>query len=414
MDLARLGDADTTTHLRLVVFQTIEKYIVKKIRERRTMRLLFVLKDLVGALVLALLAALAWAVVLISTLIVLVWNFLCQPLEFFSTRPSNEFHRPHVPGMSSIFVQTSRIRLHALRNTNADPTKPLMLFLHGFPESSYSWRNQLLYFQHRFTVVALDMRGFGDSDAPQRPEEYSVDLVALDVLAVIKACGYESCVLVGHDWGGMVAWNFAANFSRAVDALVTVCSPHPRAYQEPACFTPTQALRSSYFLLFATSYLPELYLSYSRGREIRKMMLSAPMGVKNRDAITNDDVIFYIGALLRPGRLTAGLNYYRNAIFPPSVRAKRFVERTTATVAEADHMGTKNPTGWSGPTLQIYADCDRAFDCGMFENCSILCDESNKCVSIVKLEGCSHWAQQDQPGRVNEEIERFVDEFIVC
>ena len=114
--------------------------------------------------------------------------------------------------MESVFVQTSRIRLHALRNRTADPARPLLLFLHGFPENAYSWRRQLLYFQDRFTVVALDMRGFGESDAPEGREHYSVDLLALDVLAVIKACGYESCVLIGHDWGGMVAWNVAANY----------------------------------------------------------------------------------------------------------------------------------------------------------------------------------------------------------
>ena len=296
-----------------------------------------------------------------------------------------------------------------------------MLFLHGFPENAYSWRRQLLYFQDRFTVVALDMRGFGESDAPEGVEQYSVDVLALDVLAVIKACGYQSCVLIGHDWGGMVAWNFAANFPQAVDALVTVCSPHPRAYNEPACFTPGQARRSSYFLLFVTLYLPEWYLSHSGGREIRKMMLSAPMGVRNRGAVTEEDVLFYVDALLRPGRLTAGLNYYRSAMFMRSARAKRFVERTTAVTTDAsdrsdatgaarDGASVEAPVGWSGPTLQLYAEDDGAFECGMFENCTIVRESwAEKCLSVVKLECCSHWAQQDQPGRVNEEIERFVN-----
>ncbi len=364
----------------------------------------------------------AWLVVVTATTVVLFFQFLRRPLTFFSTQQTRPFERPAVPGMESVRVQTSRLSLHVLRGANADPSKPLMLFLHGFPENAYSWRDQLAHFSDRFSVVALDMRGFGGSDAPKGLAHYSMDLLCLDVVAVIKACGYQSCVLVGHDWGGMVAWNVAANFPSAVDALVTVCSPHPRAYNEPACFTSAQARRSSYFLLFATSFLPELYLRYCRGREIRKMLLSKPMGVTNGGALTEDDVRFYVDALLRPGRLTAGLNYYRNAMFMPSARAKKFVVKTTASAGGGP--------GWSGPpTLQLYADSDAAFECGMFENCSIVTgsgsseeeraqesddDEAKGSVDgppsvvLVKLPACSHWAQQDCPDRVNEEIDRFL------
>lgn len=105
-------------------------------------------------------------------------------------------------------------RLHALRNTNHASWKPLMLFLHGFPENSYSWRNQLKYFRDTYTVVALDMRGFGDSDAPQKMSEYSMDTLCLDVVATINACGYESCILVGHDWGACLHGMFLQTFQK--------------------------------------------------------------------------------------------------------------------------------------------------------------------------------------------------------
>lgn len=202
-----------------------------------------------------------------------------------------------------------------------------MLFLHGFPENSYSWRNQLKYFRDTYTVVALDMRGFGDSDAPQKMSEYSMDTLCLDVVATINACGYESCILVGHDWGGMVAWNVSANFPKMITGLVTVCSPHPRAYREKQCFTLAQAVRSSYFMLFATPWLPEVYLRHSQGKEIRKMMLAAPMGIVSTEALTEHEVEYYVNALLRPNRLTAGLNYYRNAMLLSSERAMTFIER---------------------------------------------------------------------------------------
>lgn len=218
-------------------------------------------------------------------------------------------------------------RLHALRNINHASWKPLMLFLHGFPENSYSWRNQLKYFRDTHTVVALDMRGFGESDVPRKVSDYSMDSLCLDVVATIKACGYESCVLIGHDWGGMVAWNVSANFPKMITRLITICSPHPRAYSEKQCFTLAQAVRSSYFMLFATPWLPEMYLRHSQGIEIRKMMLEPPMGVVSPEALTEQEVEFYVSRMLRPNRLTAGLNYYRNAMFLSSTRALHFVKR---------------------------------------------------------------------------------------
>lgn len=202
-----------------------------------------------------------------------------------------------------------------------------MLFLHGFPENSYSWRNQLQYFKDKYTVVALDMRGFGESEAPCGVLQYSIDELCLDVVATVKACGYSTCVLVGHDWGGMVAWNVAANFPNMVTGLITICSPHPRAYSEKRCFTLAQAYRSSYFLLFATPFLPELYLRHSNGEEIRKLFLSSPMGMVSPHMLTEEETQFYVDTLLRPHRLSTSLNYYRNAMFMPSKRALTFVER---------------------------------------------------------------------------------------
>lgn len=333
----------------------------------------------------------AWAAIVVATLIVLVKDLVCNPIRFWSMRSPRAHEMPQIPGMESIYVQTSRVRLHALRNINHDPRSPLILFLHGFPENSFSWRYQLAHFQETHTVVALDMRGFGSSDAPTGAQNYSMDLLCLDVCAVVRACGFETCVLVGHDWGGMVAWNVAANFPRMVTGLITLCSPHPRAYNEPACFTPSQARRSSYFLLFATPLLPEIFLAHSEGQKILRMMLAAPMGIITKDAIARDIVRCYVDALLRPGRLTAGLNYYRSSIFLRDERAEKFVEKALS------------GKGLHTPTMQLYADSDGAFECAMFEECSIASD-----VTLQKLENCSHWAQQECPRQVNECLERFI------
>ena len=203
----------------------------------------------------------------------------------------------------------------------------MLLFLHGFPENSYSWRHQLAHFRDSFTVICLDMRGFGDSDAPCGMSNYTMDEICLDVCAVVKACGYTSCVLVGHDWGGMVAWNVASNFPGLVSALVTICSPHPRAYHEKKCFTLEQVSRSSYFLLFAASFLPEMWLRHRQGCELRNMFLSSPMGALSPTALTEAEIQFYVNSLLRPYRLSAGLHYYRNAMRGGSERSRQFISR---------------------------------------------------------------------------------------
>ncbi|WPT10547.1 Epoxide hydrolase 4 [Picochlorum sp. SENEW3] len=324
----------------------------------------------------------------------LLKDFVLSPRHTLAVSDGRK-RRPDIPGTESFFIQTSKIRLHALRNDNHAPSKPLMLFLHGFPENSYSWRNQMNHFRHSYTVVALDMRGFGDSDAPTGLENYLIDELCLDVCAVVKACGYEECILVGHDWGGMVAWNVAANFPDIILGLVTLCSPHPLAYQESACFTLRQAYLSSYFLFFTTPSLPELYLKSGNGARVRELLVTGPMGIVSVGALTEEDIEYYVSALSRPGRLTAGLNYYRAAMMASSKRSKRFLDRT---------LQANSPPGI--PILQLYADRDGAFLPSMFETCSF----SKKHVALVRLANCSHWAQQDCPQTVNSHIEAFTDE----
>ena len=82
----------------------------------------------------------------------------------------------------------------------------MILFVHGFPECWYAWRNQMKYFSKDYRVVAIDQRGYGLSSKPPSVADYSMEVLAGDVADLIEQLGYESCILVGHDWGGLVAW----------------------------------------------------------------------------------------------------------------------------------------------------------------------------------------------------------------
>ena len=222
----------------------------------------------------------------------------------------------------------SLCRLHAKVNALVGSGRnTVVIFLHGFPEFWYSWRHQLEHFKNRYPCLALDMRGYGDSDAPARLEEYTIDKICLDIVGVMRAAGHNKCILVGHDWGGMIAWNFAANFPSLVDGLATLCSPHPQSYQDPRCFTLRQAQKSLYFLLFNTPWIPEMWLSHQNLRQVDVLMRKPPTGLVNKHRLSEYDFSIFRAALSRQGRLRAALNYYRCAMGIKTRSSERFTSR---------------------------------------------------------------------------------------
>ena len=118
-------------------------------------------------------------------------------------------------------ISTNGINLHYVTQGEG----PLMLMLHGFPEFWYSWRHQIPEFARDYKVVALDLRGYNDSDKPQDADAYVMEELIRDIEGVIKGLGYESCVLVAHDWGGAIAWSFAYAYPQMVERLIVLEYP---------------------------------------------------------------------------------------------------------------------------------------------------------------------------------------------
>jgi len=123
---------------------------------------------------------------------------------------------------------------------------PLIVMIHGFPDYWYTWRAQMEGLADRFTVVAIDQRGYNLSDKPAGVENYDVRLLVGDVLAVIKALGQQKAIVVGHDWGGVVAWQLAINVPQAVDRLIILNLPHPRGLSRELAHNPEQQANSAY------------------------------------------------------------------------------------------------------------------------------------------------------------------------
>lgn len=121
-----------------------------------------------------------------------------------------------------------------------------MLFVHGYPEFWFSWRDQLKHFAKNYWVVAFDLRGYGDSEKPSGVSNYSVEHLVGDVVGLVKALGKERCILVGHDWGGVICWYTAARSASTsiVEKLIIMNAPHPAAYQKKIRSSVKQFLKS--------------------------------------------------------------------------------------------------------------------------------------------------------------------------
>ncbi|KAI7839809.1 hypothetical protein COHA_006607 [Chlorella ohadii] len=307
-------------------------------------------------------------------------RFLRNPVRYCRKvdRRAMTFPDP-VDGMAHLLVDNNGVKLHVATH-GLGTGKPLMLFLHGFPETWASWRHQIQEFAGQYELVAMDMRGYGESDAPKGVKNYTIDYLVSDVLVVVKAAGHAKCILVAHDWGGSVAWHTAALCPEVVDKLVVLCSPHPAAFKDPKRFTGEQLKRSSYMMMMLSS-VAESHIRNSDFREVERMLVEAPFGARRAGTFSQQDIDRVKAALARPGSLTGGLNYYRAAIAQGTKWRLEAAERIYDTPVVA-------------PTLLMWADQDLAFLPQMFQQGE---DKLVEQLTVVCLRDCSHWANQDRP-----------------
>ncbi len=253
----------------------------------------------------------------------------------------------------------------------------LALCLHGFPEHAVSWRHQLpVLAALGLRVWAVNQRGYGRSSRPGRIADYAMPELLDDVAALIDASGAKSVVLVGHDWGAMVAWHFAAGRLRPLERLVIMNVPHPLCFRA-ALRQWRQARRSWYIAFFQLPRLPERMLSANGGAAVRRMFA--------RLALPPDVMAVYTGQIVEPGAATAMLNWYRAA----RGRDPRTPDMT--------HM-------IEVPTLLVWGEDDVALDLVCLDGT----ERYVRDLTLRRLPGLSHWVQQDAPERVNRVLQEFL------
>ncbi len=272
-------------------------------------------------------------------------------------------------------IITNGIRMHYV----TQGTGPLVVLLHGFPEFWYSWRYQLPFLaDHGYTVVAPDLRGYNDTDKPRTG--YSVSTLLRDTVGLIKGLGQEKAIIVGHDWGGALAWVFALRYPQMTERLVVLNAPHPQALMRELR-TPQQLRKSWYIFFFQIPRLPEFILGRQHAAPIGKMLYESAV---QKSAFPPETLSLYRDAMSKPGALRASINYYRATFRNP------FSTRASTTI--------------SAPTLLIWGDQDIALGIALTRGLEQWVPD----LRIRHLPDSGHWVQQEKPEAVNALLLEFL------
>lgn len=249
---------------------------------------------------------------------------------------------------------------------------PLVVLLHGFPESGFSWRRQLpALAKAGFRAVAPDMRGYGQSPKPQGVDAYRMSEIVEDIHALVQQLGSTPFVLVGHDWGAFAAWYFAMTHPHLLRKLIILNVPHPAPLSRELRHSTRQKVRLLYQLLFRLPVLPELLMRIFGKPFLRRL-----------GRFTKEEVATY--ARTWPGSYTPMFNYYRAV-----PRARREMRRLIRPI--------------DVPTLIIWGEHEPVFTRATTENFREWVPD----VRVEVIPKAGHFVQTDAPDRVTELIVEF-------
>jgi pimeloyl-ACP methyl ester carboxylesterase len=275
-------------------------------------------------------------------------------------------------------VVVNKIELHLVEAA----TGPAVILLHGFPEFWYSWRRQLpVLARAGYRAIAPDLRGYNESAKPPGVARYRMRELVADIADLIEQLAEGPVVVVGHDWGGVLAWRLAMQRPDLLRGLVVLNAPHPATFSQ-ALTHPRQLLRSWYAFFFQLPWLPEALLSF---QNFGLMGYGLQSSAARPESFTPYDLRQYKAAFAKPGALTAMLNYYRAAF-----RYQRAESKEVRPIQL--------------PTLVLWGDQDTALTPYVLEGLGAWVPG----VQIVRLPHASHWVQHDEPEIVNQALLDFL------
>lgn len=264
------------------------------------------------------------------------------------------------------------------------------LLLHGFPENKYSWRHQLPALAGAgFTAWAPNLRGYGRTSRPAERAAYTLEHLLDDVAGLIAAASagqrFREIALIGHDWGGIIAWAYAIRQVTPLSKLVVLNAPHPALYRQ-SLRAGRQALRSWYIGFFQLPWIPEALLGARRAEAVARLFRSM---AANKSRFSDEDLAVFRHGALEPHALTAMLNYYR------AIRKSRAMRQVAASYVLPIDV----------PTLMIWGERDIALG----KETTYGTENYARHLTVRYLPRASHWVQQDAPETVNAMIGAFLD-----
>ena len=280
--------------------------------------------------------------------------------------------------LTHLQVPTNGLHLHVVQCGPADG--PLVVLLHGFPEFWESWRGQLAALAAAgYRVWVPDQRGYNLSDKPLGIEAYALPTLAADILGLLDAAGSQQAHIVGHDWGGIVAWYLAAQYAGRVASTTIINVPHPAVVAPNLWRVPSQLLRSWYIGFMQLPGLPERLIR----RKNWRFGAQALLGTSRPGTFSAAEVARYKAAWAQPGALTAMLNWYRALRRPTGTRWRRI----------------------RGPVQIIWGEQDTFLAAELAEFSRAQCDNAQ----LHYLPEATHWVQLEEAAAVNALILRFIN-----
>jgi pimeloyl-ACP methyl ester carboxylesterase len=284
------------------------------------------------------------------------------------------------------FLKVNNIKIHSV-SMGEDNSKSPILLLHGFPEFYYSYRYIMPLLSKTRKVVAIDQRGYNESDRPKKVKNYKLELLMGDVVEVIKQVSpTNKVILVGHDWGGAISWHVARYFPQHIEKLVILNCPPVDLLFKAIRKIPRQLMMSYYILLFQLPLLPEKLLSVKNFTVLKRLLYS--IKIKNKK-MSNEEIAEYIKCFNRKRGLS-GINYYRAA----------FRDSLLGRAQPPESLKVKCPT------LVLWGTKDLALNVGLTHFFHEYVEE-NKLV-LKYFSGIGHFIQQEIPKKVAEEIINFI------
>lgn len=276
-------------------------------------------------------------------------------------------------------IETNGIKLHIVQK--GDSESPLVLLLHGFPEFWYGWRQQIDFLAGMgFRVVVPDQRGYNLSDKPKGIDAYRIDNLTLDIIGLIDALKYKKATIIGHDWGGMIAWQLAIKYPERLEKLIILNIPHPKVMKKTLLTSWRQKRKSWYIFFFQVPWLPELISSRINFALLRKVLIKS----SRRGTFSETDLKQYQEAWSKKNALRSMINWYRAAF-------RTMFEKSVKSYIDI-------------PTLLIWGMKDFALISDMAQPSIDLCRKGR----LVFIEEASHWVQHEEPDRVNSLIKDYL------